>query len=125
MLPFMRAAFAFLAFLAVFVVATAARADVEASNDVAGLDASASLPFVLSLPAAANAPPPALPPQLSGVGIGLQVGFPTALTLKLGQPQRDGFVFGLGAGFGYNRFLPYLSNPRRVPAAPLHAGAHR
>lgn len=44
-----------------------------------------------------------LPPQLSGVGLGLQVGSPTALTIKFGGVQETGFVLGIGAGFGYGR----------------------
>lgn len=74
--------------------------DTIVKNDVS----LATLPFsILELPpAAANGPPPAA--GLSGIGLGLQLGFPTALTLKLGAPQRDGLVFGLGAGFGYGGF---------------------
>ena len=54
--------------------------------------------------------PPAGPPMLSGVGLGIQLGMPTALTLKLGGAHENGFAFGLGAGFGYGRaFLPSLS----------------
>lgn len=44
-----------------------------------------------------------LPPQLSGVGLGLQVGSPTAVTIKFGGVQESGFVLGIGAGFGYGR----------------------
>lgn len=58
-------------------------------------------------PAATNGPPPAA--GLSGIGLGLQLGFPTAITLKIGAAQRDGLVFGLGAGFGYNGFAPWFS----------------
>ena len=42
-----------------------------------------------------------LPPQLSGVGLGLQVGSPTAVTIKIGGLQQNGFVIGVGAGFAY------------------------
>jgi hypothetical protein len=42
-----------------------------------------------------------LPPQLSGVGLGLQVGSPTAITIKFGGVQETGFVLGIGAGFRY------------------------
>ncbi len=66
-----------------------------------------------------SAPPPrktgggsggSLPPQLSGVGIGLQVGSPTALTIKFAGVQQNGFVLGIGAGFNYyDRFGPSLS----------------
>lgn len=45
-----------------------------------------------------------LPPQLSGVGLGLQVGSPTAITIKFGGVQETGFVIGVGAGFRYGRF---------------------
>lgn len=64
------------------------------------------------------APPPrktgggsggSLPPQLSGVGIGLQVGSPTALTIKFAGVQQNGFVLGIGAGFNYNRYGASLS----------------
>ncbi len=65
------------------------------------------------------APPPrktgggsggSLPPQLSGVGIGLQVGSPTALTIKFAGVQQNGFVLGIGTGFNYyNRYTPSLS----------------
>lgn len=44
-----------------------------------------------------------LPPQLSGVGLGLQVGSPTAITIKFGGVQENGIVIGIGAGFGYGR----------------------
>jgi len=44
-----------------------------------------------------------LPPQLSGVGLGFQVGAPTAITIKFAGVQEDGIVFGIGAGFGYGR----------------------
>lgn len=44
-----------------------------------------------------------LPPQLSGVGLGLQVGSPTAVTIKFGGVQESGIVLGIGAGFGYGR----------------------
>jgi uncharacterized membrane protein YeiB len=51
-----------------------------------------------------------LPPQLSGVGLGLQVGSPTSLTLKIGGVQENGFVIGLGSGFAYSGvFAPNLS----------------
>lgn len=60
------------------------------------------------MPAAPNGPPPAA--GLSGIGIGLQLGFPTAITLKIGAAQRDGLVFGLGAGFGYyGNYAPWFS----------------
>jgi hypothetical protein len=66
--------------------------------------------LVLELPALAPAAAAGPPPQLSGVGLGLQVGFPTSITLKIGAAQVDGLLFGLGAGFGYGRnFLPWLS----------------
>jgi hypothetical protein len=47
--------------------------------------------------------PKSLPPAVSGIGIGLQVGSPTALTIKFGGAQENGFVLGVGAGFGYAR----------------------
>lgn len=45
-----------------------------------------------------------LPLQTSnrgGIGIGLQVGSPTALTFKFAGLQQTGVVLGLGANFGY------------------------
>jgi len=45
--------------------------------------------------------PQSLPPQLSGVGLGIQVGSPTSVTIKFGGVQQNGFVVGLGAGFRY------------------------
>lgn len=42
------------------------------------------------------------PPMLSGVGVGLQLGFPSAITVKFGAAQRNGFVVGLGFGFNYS-----------------------
>jgi hypothetical protein len=75
---------------------------------------AAPLP-VLDLLAAQVAHPPSstprnLPPQLSGVALGLQVGSPTAITLKLGGLQQNGFVIGLGSGFAYyGAFAPNLS----------------
>jgi hypothetical protein len=51
-----------------------------------------------------------LPPQVSGVGLGLQVGSPTAVTIKIGGLQQNGFVIGIGAGFAYyGAFAPNLS----------------
>lgn len=38
---------------------------------------------------------------LSGFGIGLQVGTPTALTLKFGAQNNTNIVLGIGAGIGY------------------------
>lgn len=49
------------------------------------------------------AAPKSLPPAVSGIGIGVQVGSPTALTIKFGGAQENGFVLGVGAGFGYAR----------------------
>lgn len=37
----------------------------------------------------------------NGIGIGLQVGSPSALTIKFSGLQQTGFVLGIGAGFGY------------------------
>jgi hypothetical protein len=56
-----------------------------------------------------------LPPQLSGVGLGLQVGSPTAVTIKFGGVQETGFVLGIGAGFGYGRFAGDF-----VPSLSIH-----
>ncbi|MDP2345937.1 MAG: hypothetical protein Q8O67_33665 [Deltaproteobacteria bacterium] len=72
---------------------------------------SSALPL-LQLPAAQTrgaGGPPAGPPMLSGVGLGLQVGFPTALTLKIGGAHDNGLAFGIGAGWGYRNFAPSLS----------------
>ena len=52
--------------------------------------------------------PKSLPPAVSGIGIGLQVGSPTALTIKFGGAQEDGFVLGVGAGFVY--YGPFASS---------------
>lgn len=40
-------------------------------------------------------------PALSGIGIGLQVGTPTAITLKFGAQNNANIVLGVGAGIGY------------------------
>lgn len=118
-----------LALVAVFAVVGPAHADATRTDALAGnvdvvdvgvglgVDdllaaslAATTLPtFTLALPSQQKGGPPPGPPQLSGVGLGLQVGFPTALTLKLGKAQQDGFAFGLGAGFSYDRFFPFLS----------------
>lgn len=41
---------------------------------------------------------------LRGVGVGLQVGTPTALTFKFGAGGGANIVLGVGLGFGYDRF---------------------
>jgi hypothetical protein len=46
---------------------------------------------------------PAANPYSGTFGIGLQVGSPTAVTVKLAGPHESGFAFGVGAGFGYGR----------------------
>ena len=44
---------------------------------------------------------PAASPHSGTFGIGLQVGSPTAITVKLAGPHESGLAFGVGAGFGY------------------------
>ncbi len=70
---------------------------------------SSSLPDLSELVPAQKAGLPPGPPMLSGVGMGLQAGFPSALTLKIGKAHDNGLAFGIGAGFGYRNFLPSLS----------------
>ncbi len=68
------------------------------------------LPLLTQLPQLPKAGPKSLPPAVSGIGIGVQVGSPTALTIKFGGAQEDGFVVGVGAGFlPYGRFATSLS----------------
>jgi hypothetical protein len=83
---------------------------IDRESPTASSSSSSSALPLLQLPAAqrGGGPPPG-PPMLSGVGIGLQVGFPTALTLKIGGAHDNGLAFGVGAGFGYRDFLPSLS----------------
>lgn len=75
--------------------------------------AAAPLPVLDLLTAEVAHPsstPRALPPQLTGVALGLQVGSPTAITIKFGGLQQNGFVVGLGSGFAYyGVFAPNLS----------------
>jgi hypothetical protein len=37
------------------------------------------------------------------VGVGLQIGSPTAVTIKFGGARASGVVLGIGAGFGYGK----------------------
>ena len=70
--------------------------DTAVKNDVSLGSLAAATPM---LPLAGA--PKSLPPAVSGIGIGVQVGSPTALTIKFGGAQEDGFVLGVGAGFRY------------------------
>jgi hypothetical protein len=89
--------------------------DVDAVGDAAVAAAAHSgslVPLLLPLPAqntSGGGGGGGDPPMLSGVGLGIQLGFPTAVTLKLGKAHDNNFAFGLGAGFGYRSFLPSLS----------------
>lgn len=79
-----------------------------------GASVAAPLPVLDLLAAETTHPsstsPGNLPPQLTGVGLGLQVGSPTAITIKFGGLQQNGFVVGLGSGFAYyGVFAPNLS----------------
>ena len=54
-----------------------------------------------------------LPLQTSnggGIGIGLQVGSPTAITIKFSGAQQTGLVLGLGANFGYGNSVLSLGD---------------
>jgi hypothetical protein len=77
---------------------TAIRHDTSLDRPAAATT-SPLLPLLPLLPSADA--PKSLPPAISGVGIGLQVGSPTALTIKFGGAQQDGFVLGFGALFRY------------------------
>lgn len=67
------------------------------------LDASqASLGVPLAFPMLGSGLP-AASASSGSFGIGLQVGSPTALTLKLAGPHQTGVALGIGAGFGYGR----------------------
>ncbi|MBI1945547.1 MAG: DUF3996 domain-containing protein [Deltaproteobacteria bacterium] len=78
--------------------------------------ASAALPALLELAEALEAAPKggtskssssssssgaATSNPLSGVGVGLQVGAPTALTFKFGAQNNASIVLGIGAGIGW------------------------
>ena len=71
-------------------------------NDAGGQVAASTLPIVMALPAQPNNGR-SLPPQLNGIGLGVQVGAPTAITIKFAGLQANGFVVGVGAGFAYGR----------------------
>lgn len=43
----------------------------------------------------------AAPATTGGFGLGLQLGSPSAITLKFAGAHQSGFALGLGAGFGY------------------------
>ncbi|HEY1098076.1 MAG TPA: hypothetical protein VGF99_04070 [Myxococcota bacterium] len=76
---------------------------VDSVTSHGGQQASAGMPFVLALPAQNGGGARNLPPQLNGIGLGLQVGAPTAITIKFAGLQANGFVVGVGAGFAYGR----------------------
>lgn len=105
------------AFAVALAAVPAAAADVLAVDVDAVGDASVAVaratgglvPLHLPLPAQNTSGGGGDPPMLSGVGLGIQLGFPTAVTLKLGKAHDNNFAFGLGAGFGYRSFLPSLS----------------
>ncbi len=67
-------------------------------------------------PERGSPPPVSAPPQLSGIGVGLQIGSPSAVTVKFGGIQTDGFVIGVGAGFGRN-----ANNNQPLVGVSLHA----
>ncbi|MCC7073666.1 MAG: hypothetical protein IT383_20315 [Deltaproteobacteria bacterium] len=58
---------------------------------------------------------------LSGVGVGLQVGTPTALTFKFGAQGNADIVLGIGAGIGYrgNFFGLHLHGDYLITLASL------
>ena len=109
----------FLVVLCAFLGSSSAVAGSALQLDAALLEASAALLHADG--GETNASAPGLQTSLSGLpvlgvghntisapsahagtfGIGLQVGSPTALTLKFGGPHDSGVALGLGAGFGY------------------------
>jgi hypothetical protein len=115
------------AFVFVFVAAVAApagathaslRLDPVVLADVAGTLSAASVAAPLpvldlvraQVSHASSSGARNLPPQLTGVGLGLQVGSPTAITLKFGGLQQNGFVVGVGSAVAYDGFFaPNLS----------------
>jgi hypothetical protein len=83
----------------------------EVAQTLQQASAAVPLPVLDLLVAQTSHPAPRnLPPKLTGVGLGLQVGSPTSVTLKIGGLQQNGFVIGLGSGFAYTGvFAPNLS----------------
>jgi hypothetical protein len=63
---------------------------------VAGAFPVAAAPLVLVPEAVAAAPA-----TTGGFGLGLQLGSPSAITLKFAGAHESGFALGVGAGFGY------------------------
>jgi hypothetical protein len=45
----------------------------------------------------------AAPATTGGIGVGLQVGAPSAITIKFAGAHESGIALGIGAGFGYGR----------------------
>lgn len=103
--------------IAVLLSPVAARAesltiDDELLRDAASLlagqtHASSTLPALLELAEAMNGAPKSgssggsTASPLSGVGVGLQVGTPTAITFKFGAQSNANIVLGVGAGIGW------------------------
>jgi hypothetical protein len=73
----------------------------ETAETLTNVGAVAPLPVLEFLPLQSKNNLGEGPPQLSGVGLGLQVGSPTAVTIKFAGLQKDGIVLGVGVGFGY------------------------
>ncbi len=91
-------------------------------DTVIGNDPQAGLNVLPLLVPLANEPTrAAAPPQLSGVGLGLQVGAPTAITIKFGGIQENGFVLGIGAGFAYGRRGYYGGYGNGFASLSIHA----
>lgn len=84
--------------------------DNDQSSLAQGAASAGAIPLLLPMPAQnRNVSRGAPPPQLSGIGLGLQVGAPTAITIKFAGLQENGFVLGVGAGFAYGRGNRYYN----------------
>lgn len=84
--------------------------------------ASAAIPLLLPMAAQNNNVSRGTPPpQLSGIGLGLQVGAPTAITIKFAGLQANGFVLGVGAGFAYGRGNRYYGYNAGFASLSIHA----
>jgi len=90
-------------------------------NDQSSMASAGTIPLLLPMAAQNNNVSRATPPpQLSGIGLGLQVGAPTAITIKFAGLQANGFVVGVGAGFAYGRGYAYGYN-RNIASLSIHA----
>ena len=81
-------------------------ADVVASTGVPALAPLLELPAA-DAPASRGSPSGAGAPRVSGggkLGIGLQVGSPTALTFKFNMSPVNDLVLGVGLGYNYGKF---------------------